>query len=156
MIRKFVAVAAMFAVVAASSVAQAAPVVATYDWLTGNVTFTGFTGEIGVTLYGAEGDLQKANAPILPLPGSTDTGLEGEITFANFGGFQGSLDAKTIIKPGLPEAQFALFSVQTQVDFVNRGVGTFNVINYVPEPATIAMAGMGLIGIVAARRRLVA
>jgi len=141
----------LVAVVLVSFVGTTNAQVAVYDYQTGSIVFNDLTGEIGLSIFAPEDRLNKGSAS--DLTGGTpaaDVGLDGSITWANFGGYNGSgIEAGNIIVPGTDPN---LITFELQLDFFSRGPGTVEVVN-IPEPTSLILGGLGLIGFVAARRR---
>src|SRR5687768_16519487 len=92
--------AALFvALIAVAQAAQAAPIQAVLDSTTGITTVGGLTGEIYISLRGADEQLNRPGAT--PIPGSTlDNCVPGEVTYLSLGGFQGSVSMGPSAKAG--------------------------------------------------------
>lgn len=158
---------AFVAVLALVQVAQAAPIQGIVDPSTGATTISGFTGEIFGALRGAETSLVPASA-LANGSYTLDATLPGEIAYLGLGGIQGTLNVGNVVKGGLTVADLAALKVAYQVSFTSEVVelpaqfvtstaqipaGVAGLFVLVPEPATMALAGMGLIGLIAVRRR---
>jgi len=158
---------AFVALLAVAQVAQAAPIQGVIDGGTGATVFNGFTGEVFGALRGAEASLLPANA--LDATGLTkDATLPGEIAYLGLSGIQGAINVGNVVKTGLSIADLGALKLAYQVSFTSDIVelpatfvtsagaipaGQAGLFVVVPEPATMALAGMGLIGLIAVRRR---
>ncbi len=128
--------------------ANAQPV-ANYDAATGNISFDGFDGVSSVRLFSAGGNL-------IPNIGETlGFGLTEKTatlySWLDFGaGITGdALSAGNIVTPGTTLSDLAF-------DYKIGLAGPLTVgaiIPVVPEPTTLALAGLSMIGFVATRRR---
>jgi hypothetical protein len=167
---KFAAIACV-AMIALSQAAQAAPIRALVNagpGETGNVSVAGLTGEIYISIRGADEDLNRPGAA--DIPGATkDNFVPGEVTYLNLGGFNGNVNMGPVVVPNQTMAEYQNFRFAYQVGFTTPIVemspqfvpmgfqpptdaeGFF--ITIIPEPATFAMAGMGLVGMIAVARR---
>lgn len=158
---------AFVALLALAQVAQAAPIVGVVDAATGATKIKGFTGEIFGALRGPEANLLPAGAQA---NGSytLDATLPGEIAYLGLGGINGELNVGNVVKTGLSIADLSNLKVAYQLSFTSDIVeltptfvtseaaipgGQAGLFVVVPEPATMALAGMGLIGLIAVRRR---
>ena len=158
---------ALVAILAFAQAAQAAPIVGIVDASSGATVISGFTGEIFGALRGAETSLLPANAQA---NGSytLDATLPGEIAYLGLSGINGALTLGNVVKAGLPIADLTNLKVAYQLSFTSDIVelpavfvksagsipqGQEGLFVVVPEPATMALAGMGLIGLIAVRRR---
>jgi hypothetical protein len=160
---KFAALAGV-ALLGLTQVAPAAPIQAVLDPSTGIMTVAGLTGEIYISLRGPDENLNRAAAA--PIAGATlDNFVEGEVTYLNLGGFQGDVSMGPAAKAGAPlnvldDYRFAWqqnFSSEIvewapTLIFSQPGQAGFFILG-IPEPATMAMAGMGLVGMLAVARR---
>jgi hypothetical protein len=148
--RKFIACVAVITVVAFSAVAQAAPK-AVYNPSTGNVMFVNDSGSAlpAAYLQSASGAL-AASSSLLEIPGAVKDDADFPMGYTYLNLPAGEFNTGNTVTPGtaLADLSFGYYvgSLTTQ-----PLVGVVEIA--VPEPATIAMAGMGLIGVVAARRR---
>jgi hypothetical protein len=157
---------AFVALLALAQVAQAAPIQGVVDAATGATRMQGFTGEIFGAIRGPEANLLPANA--LPSGSLTlDATLPGEIAYLGLGGINGQVNVGNVVKAGLSVADLSNLKVAYQLSFTSEIVEftptfvtseaaipqTAGLFVVVPEPATMALAGMGLIGLIAVRRR---
>ena len=152
--RKIASLLVAAVVVSICSVASATPT-AYYDPATGSLTIKTDPGvALGVVNFkSAAGTLSAPAANVLPGVNKDTGDLPNFLVLFNApaseqGGFGHELG--NIVTPGTPISDLSLGY------FVQFGSGAEQVGNVelrVPEPATLAMAGLGLIGIVAAARR---
>ena len=158
---------ALVAVFALAQTAQAAPIQGIIEAATGATTLRGFTGEVFGALRGPEASLTPAGA----LPSGTltlDATLPGEIAYLGLSGINGEINVGNVVKTGLTD--FSAFKVAYQTSFTSDLVELGNptivasiaaipagqaglFVVAVPEPATLALAGMAVVGLVAVRRR---
>jgi hypothetical protein len=143
--------------------ALAAPIQAVLNPESGVVTVGGLTGEIYISFRGADENLNRANA--FNIPGATkDNFVPGEVTYLNLGGFQGDVNMGPIAKVGVPLDVFDDYRFAWQLNFSSEIVEFTPILGspqpgqagfwiFVPEPAAFAMAGMGLVGMIAVARR---
>jgi len=125
---------------------------AVYDFQTGNIVFNNISGDLALTILAPEADFLKGNATNLGGAAfSTNTAMNGSISWTNFIGINGTgLDAGNII---VPMTDPSLLSFLRLVSLSNSVSGTIQTINMIPEPTTLALAGLGLCGLLATRRR---
>jgi hypothetical protein len=152
-----------------SQVVNAAPIQAVVDAKTGSSNVNGLTGEIYISLGGPDTSLNRAAAA--PISGSTlDNFTPGEVTYLNLGGFQGSAAMGNIVQTNLSTSQLQALRFHTQATFTSEiveltpqivtsapaaGTAGFFIVQQVPEPATLGLAGLSLLGL-AFRRRIFA
>jgi hypothetical protein len=146
--------------------ALAAPIQAVLDPFAGIVTVGGLTGEIYISFRGPDENLIRAAAA--PIVGATlDNFVEGEVTYLNLGGFQGNVSIGLVAKAGAGVDVLDDYRFAWQQNFTSEivewaptffigspqpGQAGFFIVG-IPEPATFAMAGMGLVGMIAVARR---
>lgn len=135
---------------------------------TGNVTVTGLTGEVFVALRGPDELLDRAAAA--DVSGLTkDATLPGEVAYLGLSGINAPVNMGNVIKPGLTALQLGEFKLAYQATFVSEIVELPAVVvapgfqppagvaglwvEGIPEPATMALAGLGMIGMVTVARR---
>lgn len=135
----------------ATDVASAAPK-AIYDPATGNVKFDGFDNVFSARFFSTSGALKPNLGADLGFALTEKTAtLYSWLTFGP-GITNASLNVGDIVTPGTPLADLSFdYAAGSLTAPITPGV-----IELVPEPATFAMAGIGLIGCVAARRRFAA
>lgn len=153
--RKFVAFVACLAVVGASAVAQAAPTLR-YNTINGNVFIDNLTENGGNAggIFNVKSTLGSLNAPTLPNGPIGGTSVVDGGDLPNFlallnmplGTFK--LGAGTITV-GTPASDIVL----DYYPAFGQPLVVGSVVSIVPEPATLALAGAGMIGVVAAVRR---
>lgn len=122
-----------------------------YDYSTGNIVFKELANPIGLTIRSASGKLLGDGG--LNIGQLYDKALApNALAWSNFGGFgTGPHTAGLVVAPKTPASDLTFEFVAGFGSPV--ATGTVSVINNIPEPATIAMAGLGAIGLVAAARR---
>jgi hypothetical protein len=142
---------AIAVVLCSAGVSQAVPTV-WYNAVTGNVEFQNDTANPLAVAYITSGSGKLSGTP-LDIPGAeTDPGdLPSALTYLNLPA--GKFSAGNVVEPGtlITDIGFKYFATfgagaQEQTGLVLPSV-------VIPEPATLAMAGMGLIGFIAVRRR---
>ena len=151
---KLFAVAFAVAVFGIGEIASAAVTKAWYDPATGNVTIRDI--EAGKLIGGIQ--VKGANLDIDPAPdalgGFVDTSISGEISWLFFTPKTADTNLGNVFPTGLTKS--ALDSGYF-AGLVVQGSGNPDPVGVpfaVPEPASIAMAGLAMIGCLAARRRV--
>jgi hypothetical protein len=156
--RKFVALAVALAVVGTTAVAQAVPTLR-YNTVNGNVfienhadgPYAGGNANAIFNILSASGKLSAPTLPNGPIGGTAvvDTGdLPNFLALLNIPLGSHKLGAGTVAV-GTPASDLTLdfYSAFGQAKVVGA------VVTFIPEPATIAMAGLGMVGMIAAARR---
>jgi hypothetical protein len=146
-------VATVFAVCAMgwAGVASAAPK-ATYNPATGNVVFSNDSGATlpAAYLLSASGNLADA-ANLLDIPGAVADPGDFPLGYTYLNLPVGTHNTGNTVKPGTPLADLSFaYYVGALTNPVTQGTVELSAV--IPEPATLAMAGLGLIGLVAVRR----
>lgn len=147
--RKILALLSVFSMIAVANVASAAPV-AWYNPGNGGIYFKNDSGAAlaNASILSLSGKLKTA-ADLLAINGATKDDSELPFAFTYLGLPAGDSFAGSIVAPG---------TLGTEMTFEYRtgsltGPLLQGELITVPEPATIAMGGLGLIGVVAAARR---
>jgi len=124
-----------------------------YDPATGNVTFQELNNVGGIRLVGP-------GVPVVDpdgLGGFPDTSIANEVSWLFFTAKNGELDMGNLFPTGLwvheIEADYSAFFVITGGGGAQEPAPILGGI--IPEPSTMLMAGMGMLGLVLRRRRLV-
>jgi hypothetical protein len=149
-------IAVVFAVIA-SVVAQSASAqgTAVYDPATGNIKLTGVAGVGGIQVKGPNLDLDPAPDA---LGGFVDTGISGEISWLFFTPKAGEVGLGNLFPTQLRQnvldsSYFAGVVIAGSGVETPVGLQITGGLPAIPEPASIAMASLGVIGFLAMRRR---
>ena len=142
--------ALLLAAVLVPGIANAQPV-ATYDFATGEIIFDQFDGVTAVRLFSDAGNLIPNVGEGLGYPLTERT--ETLYSWLDFGaGVTGDgLSAGNIVAPGTPGSDLSFDYKLGLIAPIT--VGEIITINDVPEPATLAIAGVGILGMFVSRRR---
>ena len=148
--RKILAVMAVLSIVTAAGVAKAAPV-AYYNPANGNVVFNNdLAGALNnISLLSGSSSLTQSSA-LLDVAGTTKDDSEFPDALTSLNSPVGQYYIGAVVKPGTPLADLTM---RYRNPGQSTGANIIGVVVEVPEPATFAMAGLGLVGIVAAARR---
>jgi hypothetical protein len=149
--KKFSSLIVCLTIAGCLSAANASAQVATIDGATGMVTIDG-TGYVGIDLNSSEGALIAANANAGPAGTTFDVALApNNLAWLNFGGFPNPFNLGNVLPPGL------LTNPGVTIGFVGSDFQTRPgeiVFVPVPEPSTMLMAGLGVLGLAFRRRRV--
>jgi hypothetical protein len=147
--RKLLALVAFVAVLGIASVSQAAPY-AIYDAVTGTIKFSNDTGGVlaNASIISTAGSFKSA-ANLASIPGTVkdDSELPFAFTYLNLPNGDSSAGAIVNLGTAMSDLKFE-YRVASLLEPIT--VGEIRI----PEPATVGLIGMGLIGFVAARRRI--
>lgn len=146
-----VAFALAFSAVAQMASAQGTAV---YDPATGNIRLMGVSGVGGIQVKGPSLDLDPAPDA---LGGFVDSSIAGEISWLFFTPKAGEVDLGNLFptqlfQTDIDASYFAGVVIAGSGNEVPVGLPISGGLN-IPEPATFAMAGLGMIGFLAVRRR---
>jgi hypothetical protein len=160
MIKKFISCAVAFVAIAGlAASANAQTAVAKYDPLTGNIKLN-LSSNIAVAGFEAQGALEFNAAASGQLGAIAPAQKDAKVLayFSATGLAQGDYTILGILPMNLVPTKVGAEYHLTQLGFSFTPVGAPSVISpvlvdFVPEPATLAMAGLGMIGVVATMRR---
>ena len=150
--RKILAIAVV-AVMGLTSVASAAPK-AIYNPATGNVVFVNDTAAAFPAAYllSASSALTTDGSKLMDIPGATKDNADLPMGYTYLNLPVGTFNTGNMVTPGtaLADLTFQYYEVSLTTPVKT---GTVELAVNIPEPTTLAMAGLGLIGVVAAARR---
>jgi hypothetical protein len=162
MIKKFISCAVAFVAIAGlAASANAQTAVAKYDPVTGNIKLN-LSSNIAVAGFEAQGSLEFNAAASGQLGAIAPAQKDAKVLayFSATGLAQGDYTILNILPTNLVPTKVGEEFHLTQLGFSYTPVGAPSIIApvlvdvaVIPEPATLAMAGLGMIGVVATMRR---